>query len=119
VWPCAVHHVRPELSLDEARQLLTLECARLVIGLIGIKNETATQEGRDRFAEAGRLVASEEDKWEFTFRVMAKRGCLARHKLEFLKGWNLGQVTIDAEARARGDLFGTKQRSSIESWLSC
>jgi hypothetical protein len=36
LWPCAVHHFRPELSLDEARQLLTLEGVRLVIGLLGI-----------------------------------------------------------------------------------
>jgi hypothetical protein len=73
VWPCAVHHFRPELSMDEARQLLTIEGVRLVLGLLGIVNETASQEQRDSFAERVAMVSSEEDKREFLFRVMAKK----------------------------------------------
>jgi hypothetical protein len=72
VFPCEVHHWRPELDLSQARQLLTLEGMRLVIGLLGIVNEMASLEARDRFAERVALVASEEDKQEFLFRVMAK-----------------------------------------------
>jgi hypothetical protein len=68
-----VRHFRPELSLDEARQLLTLEGVRLVVGLLGIVNETAVQAARDRFAERVMKVSSEEQKQDFLFRVMAKR----------------------------------------------
>jgi hypothetical protein len=60
VWPCAVHHFRPELSMDEARQLLTLEGVRLVIGLLGIVNETASQAARDKFGERVLKVSSDK-----------------------------------------------------------
>jgi hypothetical protein len=73
VFPCAVHHFRQELSLDEARQLMTLDGVRLVIGLLGVVNETASQAARDRFAERVAMVTSEEDQQEFIFRVMAKQ----------------------------------------------
>jgi hypothetical protein len=73
VWPCMVHHFRPELSLDEARALLTLEGVQMVIGLLGIVNETASQESRDRFAERVMAVASDEERQEFLFRVLAKQ----------------------------------------------
>jgi hypothetical protein len=73
VFPCAVHDFRPELTLDEARQLMTIEGGRLVIGLLGLVNETASQETRNRFAERVAMVASEGDKEEFLFRVLAKK----------------------------------------------
>lgn len=73
VWPCAVHHFRSELSLNGARQLLTLEGMRRVIGLLGLVNETASQEARDRFAERVAMVASEKDKQEFIFRALARK----------------------------------------------
>ena len=80
VWPCAVHYFRPELSVDEARQLLTLEGVRLVIGLLGIVNETASQAARDQFSARVFKVSSEEDKQDFLFRVMSKRLGLARQR---------------------------------------
>jgi hypothetical protein len=73
VWPCAVHHYRPDLGIDEARQLLTLGGVRLVIGLLGMVNETASQAARGRFAERVMKVSSDEQKEDFLFRVMAKR----------------------------------------------
>jgi len=72
VFPCAVHHSRPELSMDEARQLLTLEGVRLVIGMLDIVNQTASQEAKCIFALRVAAVTSEEDKQEFLFQVMAK-----------------------------------------------
>jgi len=73
VWPCALRHYRPDLSLEESGKLLTLEGVRLVIGLLGIVNETASQAARDRFAERVMKVSSQEQKQDFLFRVMAKR----------------------------------------------
>jgi hypothetical protein len=51
---------------------MTLEGVRLVIGLLGLVNETASQAARNEFAERVAAVASEEEKQEFIFRVMAK-----------------------------------------------
>jgi hypothetical protein len=73
VWPCAVHRSRQDLTLDEARQLMTLKGVRLVIGLLGLVNKTASQETKDRFAERVAAAASEEEKQELCFRVLAKQ----------------------------------------------
>jgi hypothetical protein len=58
--------------MDKARQLLTLEGVRLVIRLLGIANETASQAARDRFSERVLRVSSEEQKQDFLFRVVAR-----------------------------------------------
>jgi hypothetical protein len=73
VFPCAVHHFRPRLGMDEARELLTLEGVRIVIGSLDLVNQAASQEARDIFAQRVAAVTSEEDKLEFLFRVMAKK----------------------------------------------
>lgn len=73
LWPCVVRRSRPELSLDEARSLMTLEGMRLVIGLLGVLVEAASQEERETFVRLVRAVASDDGELEFLFWAIAKQ----------------------------------------------
>jgi hypothetical protein len=73
IWPCAVHHFRPELSLDQARGLMTMIGLRVIVRLWDFVNSTASQEARDLFAQRVAAVATEQDKQDVLFRLAAKR----------------------------------------------
>jgi hypothetical protein len=49
---CAAHCHRPDLSMDEARKLMTREGVYVLIGALGIVNATASQEDRNRLRSA-------------------------------------------------------------------
>ncbi len=73
VFPCAVHRFRPELSLSEARGLMAVQSVRIVLGGLGLVWEAASQESKDRFAARLCAAASDEERQEFLFRVLAKQ----------------------------------------------
>jgi hypothetical protein len=72
LWPCALRRSRPELALGDARQLMTLEGLHLVIAMLGVLGETASQDERERFAQVVRAVASDDGELEFLFWAQAK-----------------------------------------------
>jgi hypothetical protein len=73
LFPCAVHQFRPELTLSAARRLMILRSVAEVVGGFGLAYQAASQETKDRFIERVCAVASEEEKQEIIFRIMAKK----------------------------------------------
>jgi hypothetical protein len=73
VFCCAVHRFRPELGLSEALSLMTLPSVIAVIGALGLAKQAASQETLDRFTARVFAAASEEERQEFLFRVLAKQ----------------------------------------------
>jgi hypothetical protein len=72
VFPCAVHHHRPELDLDQARQLMTLPSVFLVVkGLDQVRQEP--EELQKKFGERLGAAASDEEREDFLFRNMAQK----------------------------------------------
>jgi hypothetical protein len=72
VFPCAIHHYRPELDIDQARQLMTLPSVFLVVEGID-KVRQAPRELRQKFAARLAAAASDEEREDFLFRTMAQK----------------------------------------------
>jgi hypothetical protein len=73
LFPCALHPFRPELSVDEARQLMTVDTVRIVLAQLDWANETAPKEAWDKFSRSVTAFATEEVAQEFIFRMAAKK----------------------------------------------
>jgi hypothetical protein len=72
VFPCAVHHHRPELGIGQARELMSLPSVFLVVeGLEQVRQ--APRQLQKKFAERLGAAASNEEKQEFLFRNMAQK----------------------------------------------
>jgi hypothetical protein len=71
-FPCAVHQFRPELSLADARRLMTLPSVFLVFrGLDQVRRAPATQQ--ERFIARLFVAASEEERQDTIFRIIAAK----------------------------------------------
>ena len=72
MFPLAVHHHRPDLDLDQARQLMTLPSVFLVVeGMDQIRQ--APRELQEKFAARVGAVMSHEERQDFLFRTMARK----------------------------------------------
>jgi hypothetical protein len=72
IFPCALHRFRPELSPDEALKLMTRPSVIAVLVSLGLAQQAASQGTMDRFSTRVLAVASEEEKQEIRFRLLAK-----------------------------------------------
>ena len=73
IFPCALHHFRPELSPGEALKLMTRTSVIAVLCMLGLAQQAASQETMERFGARVFAVASEEEKQDFRFRVLARQ----------------------------------------------
>jgi hypothetical protein len=75
VWrafPCAVHKFRPELGLEEARALMTIESVLIVVALLRHVDKATPQDMKDAVQKRLMAAMSEEQKREFAFRAMLR-----------------------------------------------
>jgi hypothetical protein len=71
IWPCALHHFRSDLTITEARKLMTLESVSVVAEALSTTNRTASKEARDTFAARVAAVMSDDERHEFLFHMMS------------------------------------------------
>lgn len=72
VFPCAVHRFRPELSLAEARSLMTWQSVALTIASMQELERLSAPESLQKFAARLWATASDEERENFTLQVLAK-----------------------------------------------
>ena len=72
VFPCAVHRFRPELSLAEARALMSWQSVALTVASVQELERLSPPESLQKFASRLWATASDEEKESFTLQVIAK-----------------------------------------------